>query len=176
MVVHLLCRIVERRWRREAPPQPTPPLDLGRVAPTQWRSAGKVSLADFARPHTPGAGPAFLGSLPRVLAGESLRAPGSGYPAGRRRAASRFCGDGRSRAEGRPVADPDRPDGEGLRHRHRHERRRRGPRLRAGGGGARLSGGGRGLQAPAAKLARETGESTRPWSGQSGRPGPQRPR
>jgi hypothetical protein len=35
----------------------------------------KVSLVDFARPHTPGAGlRAFLDSLPRILAGESLRA------------------------------------------------------------------------------------------------------
>lgn len=55
---------------------PPRPLDLGgvRTYPLAERKS-KVSLADFARPHTPGAGlRAFLDSLPRILAGESLRA------------------------------------------------------------------------------------------------------
>lgn len=60
------------RARRD-PPRP---LDLGQVRtyPLAERKS-KVSLADFARPHTPGAGlRAFLDSLPRILAGDSLRA------------------------------------------------------------------------------------------------------
>ena len=60
------------RARRDPPH----PLDLGgvRTYPLAERKS-KVSLADFARPHTPGAGlRAFLDSLPRILAGESLRA------------------------------------------------------------------------------------------------------
>ncbi len=58
---------------RRSPPRP---LDLHQVRtyPLAERKS-KVSLADFARPHTRGGGLRdFLDSLPRVLAGDSLRA------------------------------------------------------------------------------------------------------
>ena len=55
---------------------PPRPLDLGQVRtyPLAERKS-KVSLADFARPYRPGAGlRSFLDSLPRILAGDCLRA------------------------------------------------------------------------------------------------------
>jgi hypothetical protein len=62
--------------RRARPRRPAQPLDLARVKtyPLAGRKS-KVRLKDFGRPHTKGAGTAsFLSSLPRILAGETLRA------------------------------------------------------------------------------------------------------
>jgi len=58
------------------PGKPPRPLELDRIRtyPLAGRKS-KVTLAQFARPHLPGTGlAAFLDSLPRILAGDSLRA------------------------------------------------------------------------------------------------------
>jgi hypothetical protein len=60
---------------RKRPPAP-PPLDLAGVSTYSLESrSSKVSLADFARPHTAGASvSSFLEGLPRILGGVTLRA------------------------------------------------------------------------------------------------------